>query len=287
MRSCALWILSLIVALFISAPASAGLFNKRMDIPAGTKVERDIPYGRYKDQRLDVFMPAGVKGAPIILMVHGGAWAVGDKEMDRVVENKVAHWVPRGVIFVSVNYRMIPDADPVTQADDVARALAFVQNNAASWGGDPARVVLMGHSAGAHLVMLLTADTRIAAAQGAKPWLGTVSLDSGAMNVPEIMNAKHYRFYDRAFGDDPAYWEKASPYQRLMGRPKPIFIVCSTKREDSCPQGRAFAEKARAMGGRVGVLPVALTHREVNEELGLPSGYTNAVDDFLRMLGLP
>lgn len=287
MRLHAFRILSLLAAFLVSAPASAGLFSKRPDIPAGTKVERDIAYGAAKDQRLDVFMPAGAKGAPIIFMVHGGAWAVGDKEMGRVVENKVAHWVPRGVIFVSVNYRMIPDADPVMQADDVARALAFVQNNAASWGGDPARVVLMGHSAGAHLVMLLTADTSIASAQGARPWLGTVSLDSGAMNVPEIMKAKHYRFYDRAFGDDPAYWEKASPYQRLTGHPKPVLIVCSTKREDSCPQGRALAEKARSLGGRAGVYPVNLTHREVNEELGLASSYTATVDDFLRSLGLP
>ncbi|MEN6543432.1 alpha/beta hydrolase [Parvibaculum sp.] len=287
MRLHAFRILSLLAVLLVSAPASAGLFSKRPDIPAGTKVERDIAYGAAKDQRLDVFMPAGAKGAPIIFMVHGGAWAVGDKEMSRVVENKVAHWVPKGAIFVSVNYRMVPDADPVMQADDVARALAFVQAHAASWGGDPARVVLMGHSAGAHLVMLLTADTSIASAQGAKPWLGTVSLDSGAMNVPEIMKAKHYRFYDRAFGDDPAYWEKASPYQRLTGHPKPVLIVCSTKREDSCPQGRAFAERARSLGGRAGVYPVALTHREVNEELGLVSSYTATVDDFLRSLGLP
>jgi hypothetical protein len=66
-----------------------------------------------------------------------------------------------------------------------------------------------------------------------------------------------------------------------------VLIVCSTKREDSCPQGRAFAEKARSLGGRAGVYPVNLTHREVNENLGLVSSYTATVDDFLRSLGLP
>lgn len=91
-------------------------------------VMRDVAYGDGKRQRMDIYRPAiayiAAHKAPIILMVHGGGWAYGDKGLDRVVDNKVARWVPRGFIFVSVNYPMIPDADPVAQADHIARALA-------------------------------------------------------------------------------------------------------------------------------------------------------------------
>ena len=62
-----------------------------------------------------------------------------------------------GIIFVSVDYRMLPQQDALAQADDVARALAFAQSRARSWGGDPGKFILMGHSAGAHLVALLAA----------------------------------------------------------------------------------------------------------------------------------
>ena len=68
----------------------------------------------------------------------------GDKAMSRVVDNKVARWLPKGVAFVSINYRMLPQTDPVAQADDVARALAKAQALAPSWGTDPARFVLIG-----------------------------------------------------------------------------------------------------------------------------------------------
>ena len=68
----------------------------------------DLPYGTDARQRMDVFLPAAPRGAPILLMVHGGAWMVGDKSMSRVVDAKVAHWVgERGSIVVSINYRMV------------------------------------------------------------------------------------------------------------------------------------------------------------------------------------
>ncbi len=287
MKSPAIRICLVLAALSVAAPVSAGLFSAEPSLPSGARVEHDVSYGSDDAQRMDVYIPAHQQGAPIILMVHGGAWAIGDKDMGRVVDNKVAYWLPKGVIFVTTNYRMVPDADPLTQADDVAKALALVQIKAASWGGDPARVVLMGHSAGAHLVALLTADPSIAAGQGAKPWLGTVVLDSGALDVGAIMRRSHYRFYDRAFGKDPGYWDKASPTLRLTGKPQPMLVVCSTKRDDSCPPSRDFVEKATALGGRANLLQEPLTHREINETLGLPGDYTNAVESFLQTLGLP
>ena len=106
---------------------------------------------------------------------------------------------------------MVPKADPIEQANDVARALAFVQSNAQNWGGDPQRCILMGHSAGAHLVDLLASDPSIATKQGAKEWLGTVSLDSAAMDVVERMETRHQQFWDQAFGKDANYWKESSP----------------------------------------------------------------------------
>src|SRR5262249_45272449 len=122
-------------------------------------VERipNVEYGKDPAQRFDVYVPKEMKnsGAPVIFMVHGGGWRRGDKRMPNVVANKVAHWVPRGVIVISTNYRMLPGADPYVQAEDVKLALWTAQEKAASWGGDRSKFIVMGHSAGAHLVALV------------------------------------------------------------------------------------------------------------------------------------
>jgi arylformamidase len=273
-----LLLLPLVLLLLLSLPALA-------ELPAGVTLQQDIAYGADPAQRFDVYLPPHPQSAPILFMVHGGAWRVGDKTNERVVENKVAHWVPQGVIFVSVNYRMVPEAEPLVQAEDVARALAKVQELAPRWGGDPGNVILMGHSAGAHLVALINAAPDIATTAGAKPWKGTVLLDSGAMDVPDVMNARHMPLYDKAFGDDPADWQAASPYHRLAGPMPPILAVCRKRSSDSCPANRAFAVKAATLGSKVEVLPLDLSHGEINKLLGLPGAYTARVDDFMRSVG--
>jgi arylformamidase len=255
------------------------------ELPPGVKVQRDIAYGSDAAQRLDVYLPPQPSDAPILLMVHGGGWRRGDKDHSRVVDNKLAHFVPKGVIFVTINYRMMPEANPINQAADVARALAKVQQLAPSWGGDAATIILMGHSAGAHLVALISAAPDIAVTQGAKPWKGAVLLDSGALNVPQIMTARHLRLYDRAFGKDPAEWQAASPFHRLSAKTVPMLAVCSSKRSESCPMNRAFAAKANSLGGAVEVLPLDLSHGEINMQLGQPGAYTDRVEAFLRSLG--
>lgn len=256
-------------------------------LPPDARIDRELAYGADPQQRLDVYIPAHPKGASIILMVHGGAWTVGDKAASGFVSNKVARYLPRGYVIVAPNYRMPRQPKPLDQADDIARALAFVQVKAPSWGGDPARVLLLGHSAGAHLVSLLTADPRIVTRRSGAPWLGTIALDSAAFDIVEIMQRKHYAFYDRVFGQERALWIEASPFHRLMTAPAPMLIVCSILRDGACPQARAFAAKASGLGGNVTVLPVDLTHAQINKELGQPGRYTAAVDDFMHSLGLP
>jgi len=256
-------------------------------LPAGARVERDLSYGSDPAQKLDVYLPRDAKQAPILVMVHGGAWMVGDKSNTGVVANKVLHWLPRGYIVVSVNYRMSRPPSPLNQAMDVGRALAFVQAHAAEWSGDPSRVVLMGHSSGAHLVALLTVAPDMVGRAGAGPWVGTVSLDSAAVDVVELMQGRHPRLYDKVFGADPAHWAEVSPLHRLAARPAPMILVCSSRRDDSCPAARRLAAKAVSLGGRVTVLPLDLKHGEINAELGRSPSYTASVDDFLRSLGLP
>jgi len=258
-------------------------------LPPGARSELDLAYGDDAAQKLDVYIPAGSgERRPVLLMVHGGAWMIGDKANGAVAAGKVARWLPRGWIVVSTNYRMDRQApNPLQQADDVARALAFVQRKAAGWGGDGERVLLMGHSAGAHLVALLAADPRIAERRGARPWLGTVALDSAALDVVQIMEGSHYRFYDRVFGKDPAVWRDNSPYYRLTGTPRPMLLVCSSRRKESCGQAERFAAKVQAAGARVQVLPVDFNHGGVNAELGKDARYTEQVEAFMKSLGLP
>ncbi len=261
--------------------------NTKAVAPPGAAVQRDLAYGPDPAQRLDVYAPREVKAAPVVFMVHGGAWMLGDKGQARVVTNKASHWLSKGFLFVSIGYRMSRSPKVLDQVDDVALALAYVQANAARWGGDPKRVVVMGHSAGAHLVSMLTSAPEFGAAHGVKPWLATISLDSAVFDLPELMRNKHYPFYDHVFGSDPAFWAQASPQQRLVAAPlAPMMLVCSTKRSDSCPQAEAYARKARGLGGRIEVLPVDLTHADVNDRLGTSGEYTRRVDEFIRSTGL-
>ncbi len=251
-------------------------------LPAGTRVLADVAYGQDPRQRFDVYLPALARNAPVVLFVHGGGWENGNKDNPGVVEGKAADWLPRGWILVSTNYRMRPDTAPLEQAGDVARALARVQALAPEWGGDPARVLLAGHSAGAHLAALVGSDATFWRQADAQRPVGVLSLDSGALDVPELMRRpRNPPLYRRAFGDDPADWIAASPWHRLGRDAVPMLLVCSTRRNDACPQAHAMRSKAAGLGVAIEVLPQDLSHGEINRDLGLPSAYTAAVDRWL------
>lgn len=259
-------------------------------LPPGVKVIRDIPYGTDLKQQFDVYLPAAkarkTATAPILIMVHGGAWLFGDRTSPGVVGNKAAHWLNKGYVFISVDNRLAPQADPMTQAMDVAAAIAKIEETSSSWRADATRIVLMGHSAGGHLVSLLSADPSLAAMAGAKPWRGTVVLDSGALNVPAIMQKPHADFFDKAFGANADYWREVSPLDRLS-RPLPMLMICSLRRADSCGPAQVFVDKAVNLGGKATILREDLSHEEINGDLGLPGAYTKAVEAFMHSIGLP
>lgn len=255
-------------------------------VPAGTRVLRDVSYGADPRQTFDVYLPAVTHDAPLILFVHGGGWANGNKDNPGIVENKAAHWLPKGYVLVSSNYRMRPDTAPLDQARDVARALAEVQKRAPQWNVNPTQVTLMGHSAGAHLVVLVGASNELWREAGAMRPLGVVSLDSGALDVPETMKRPPLPgIYERAFGDKPTDWTAASPFHQLTADASPMLIVCSSRRREVCAQSEVFKQKAESLGVRVEVLQQDLAHGEINRNLGKPSAYTQAVDAFLRSVG--
>lgn len=257
-------------------------------LPDSTRVVRDVAYGNDDEQRFDVYLPRQVgnahTGAPVIFMVHGGGWKNGDKAERAVIENKVPYWTSRGYIFISTNYRLLPKAAPLEQAEDVARALSAAQRKAASWGGDASRFILMGHSAGAHLVALLNASPEKVQRAGAVPWLGAVLLDSATLDVVQAMEQRHMPLYDNAFGTDPLYWRRASPFHQLSAGAPPMLAVCSTRRNNACAQARHFQAGATAIGVRVQISEQDMSHREINLLLGDEGRYTSIVERFVSTL---
>lgn len=249
-------------------------------VPNGGVAVRNVAYGPDPAQRFDLYLPANPASAPVVFHVHGGGWANGDKTNPGLA-NKLAYWLPKGYAVVSSNYRMVPAAMPLEQARDIARAVAALQGHAREWKLDPARVVLMGHSAGAHLVALLGADPRLLAEAGATPPLGVVALDSGALDVPTLMGQPRVpRLYHDAFGADPAYWRSVSPQQQLGRAGLPMLLVCASERRfptSPCDEARKLAKRAESLRVPMTVQPEPLDHGEINKALGLPSSYTQRV----------
>ena len=256
-------------------------------VPAGGIAVRNVAYGPDPAQRFDLYLPARAANAPVVFYVHGGGWANGDKTNPGLT-NKLAHWLPKGYAVISSNYRMVPAAMPLEQAHDIARALATAQRRAGEWNLDAGRFVLMGHSAGAHLVALLGADPGLLAAAGGKPPRGVVSLDSGALDVPALMGLPRVpKLYQQAFGADPAYWRSVSPQQQLTRNGLPMLLVCASERgfpTSPCDEARKFAERAQALAVPMVVQPEPLKHGEINHDLGESSAYTTAVSGWIDRL---
>lgn len=250
--------------------------------PQGIKVEADIQYGSAEKQSMDIYYPQNATNAPVIFMIHGGAWRGGDKGNKGEFVNKVNHWVTSGFIFISTNYRHLPEVKPMEQTDDLIAALGFAQKNAKRWGGSAEKFILMGHSSGAHLVSLISANFESVRDKAIKPWLGTVSLDiSGYDLIKKVKGPNPSEFYKDIFGENIDYLKKASPFHALKGKIPPFMAVCAKSSVDACIQAKHFTEKAGQLGAETSVLAVDLSHMEINHELGKTTCYTQKVDEFL------
>src|SRR5437773_4301136 len=128
-------------------------------------VKKNIPYvaSGHERQVLDVYSPRDAKKAPVVFWIHGGGWQTGDKKS---VQIKPQAFMDKGFVFVSTNYRLLPHVDMGTIVRDIAKSIHWVHDHIAEYGGDPQRLLIMGHSAGAQLAALVCTDDRYLKAEG-------------------------------------------------------------------------------------------------------------------------
>jgi arylformamidase len=247
-------------------------------------------YGNASLQNLDYFTPAS-PNAPLLVFVHGGGWKRGDKD-NATGREKATHYRKAGYAFASINYRLVPDATVEQQAADVASAIAYLRRNAAKLGFDPQRIVIMGHSAGAHLVALVGTDPQYLRAVGLDQSVlsGVVPIDGAAYDVAQQLvdgNRMMQDTYGEAFGDDPVRQRALSPTFQTASPNAPSFLILHVQREDGIRQSQALAAALRQNGTPVQINSFEgkglMAHMEINRKLGDPAyPATPVVDNWLK-----
>ncbi len=260
---------------------------------------RDIRYAGDAEtgsplQCLDVYTSEKAKAAPVMVYVHGGGWKRGDK---RAVGRKAAFFVDSGFVFVSVNYRLLPEGRHPNNVDDLAAALGWVHDHVARYGGDPGAIFLMGHSAGCHLVSLVATDHRRLAKHGKSPAIlrGVVANDTQTYDLPALIErAAGTALYRDVFGTDPETQRDASPLHHVArGKHVPPFLILYSAgiapgRENPGwrAQAEAFAAALRDAGVHAEVVDASdRTHAEINQRLGdLEDDVTGRVMSFINAI---
>ncbi|MBU1361084.1 MAG: alpha/beta hydrolase [Gammaproteobacteria bacterium] len=190
---------------------------------SGTEVVRDIAYGEHARQVLDIFRPVHARQAPVVAFVHGGAFVRGDKRASAEIYDNVLHWFARqGFVGVNIEYRLAPEARHPEGARDVAQAMAWLGDHVAEFGGDPARMLLIGHSAGGTHVATYAFDPALGPGVCKARAIVLVSARLRADQSPENPNARGVAAY---FGDDATAYERLSPMAHAAGSEVPVFIV--------------------------------------------------------------
>ena len=248
---------------------------------------RELAYGADPKQRLDLLTPANASRAPVLLFVHGGGWSIGDKAH---AAGGKARWANgQGWAFVSANYRLVPQATVEQQAADVASAIAWLRANAAGQRLDPDRIVLMGHSAGAHLVALVGTDPQYLKAAGVPMAAikGVVLLDGAGYDIAGQMARPGNAvagMYDAAFGKDPARQKALSPTLHAAAPNVANWLILPIERRaDSPAQSKALAAGLSRAGASTLVVAVpGESHGSLNKGLGEAGNFaTEQVDKFL------
>jgi arylformamidase len=246
------------------------------------QMTRDVPYGKvHERQVLDVHAPAGAKSLPVVFWIHGGGWQTGDKNM---VALKPKAFTDAGFVFVSINHRLLPTVDMGAITRDVASALGWVHKNIATHGGDPARVLVMGHSSGGQLAALLCTDDRLAKAEGFSLTMikGCVPVDADTFDIPAIIEMAETRArvhhlplptygHRQKFGDDPAKhrdFSTVTHVARNKGIP-PFLILHIAGHPDTTAQARRLADVLEASGISAKVVAGReTTHASINDNIG-------------------
>jgi acetyl esterase/lipase len=236
------------------------------------RVVKDIPYvtgAQYPDglDKLDLYLPEGKTGVPVIVWIHGGALTQDDKNLEGGTGQRFA---AAGIATVTVNYRLSPGVSHPGHVQDAAASFAWVKKHIAEYGGDPATIVLAGHSAGAYLAQLLVADERYLKAHGLS-----------ARDVRAVVPISAFFWVERngvapdrpkhVWGTDPKVWVDASPAHHLHAKVPPTLIIYADGDE---PWRRAqnveMADALKAAGSPpVDVVQIAeRTHMSIWRRMG-------------------
>jgi len=274
--------LALFLILLLTVPAAA---QKGAPAPVELQVKRDLPYAdpALPRQVLDVYAPAGAKKLPVVFWIHGGGWQGGDKSL---INSKPQAFADRGFVFVSTNYRLLPDVEMGTIVRDVAKAVGWVHNHIDEYGGDPQRVLIMGHSAGAQLAALLCTDDRYLKAEGVSlaAVRGCVPVDGDTYDVPLMIETAAARRkalgqpdpkfgHYQKFGSDPGKHRDFSAVTHVAkGKKIPPFLLLHVAGHvDTTAQALRLREVLRAAGlPAANFAAPATDHVKLDVELGLP-----------------
>jgi len=258
-------------------------------------VKKDIPYGDQDRQVLDILAPKDAKNLPVVFWIHGGGWQTGDKSL---VQEKPKMFVDRGFVFVSTNYRLLPKVEMETIFRDVAKSIGWVHKHIAEHGGDPDRIFVMGHSAGAQLAALMCIDDRYLKSEGVpfSALKGCVPVDGDTYDVPAMIETAETRL--RVHGEPPPKWghrlkfgndpEKHKDYSAVthVGKGKnipPFLILYVADHPDTSAQARRLATVLK--GSEIPAIAFGAkdtNHSKLNDNLGTNGDpATKAVDDFL------
>jgi len=260
-------------------------------------VKRNIPYAdpAHERQVLDVYAPPNAKNLPVVFWIHGGGWQAGDKTS---VQIKPQVFVDKGFVFVSTNYRLLPSVDMATIERDIAKSIRWVHDHIAEHGGDPKRLFIMGHSAGAQLAALICTDDRYLKAEGLSLAItkGCVPVDGDTYDVPAIIETAETRRrvhglpqakfgHREKFGNDPAKhrdFSAVTHVARDKGIP-PFLILYVADHPDTSAQAQRLGNVLKEAGVPATVFGAKETnHNKINADLGLPDDpATKALFEFL------
>lgn len=274
------------------------IFYRHVQRPRST-IMRNIAYvsGGSASQELDLYLPdSDVIDWPVMIFVHGGGWSAGDRKLqvagEDVYGNIGRYYASQGLGCAVISYRLLPDVHWRAQFEDVASAVAWVQRHVGKHGGDPGRTVLMGHSAGAHLVSRVALDTDLlSSACGWSEYVRGVICASGAGF--DMVDETTYRlgadieYLKARFGqfESPKDWQlEASVVQFIRSAPPPFLIMYGSLEDPGYGrQAEILSAALQGAGGSAEVIAVpGQTHRRMVPALSKSGGLvSDAVRQFI------
>ncbi len=218
---------------------------------------------------LDIYKKSDYQEKSVVVFVHGGGWKIGDKSNHT---KKGEYFAKQGVVFVSVNYPLYPDVNYKEQVESIAKSIKWIYDNSEEHEveGD---VIVMGHSAGGHLISLLSTDERYMESVGLnmKDIKKVITLDSVGTDIVKIKKETPLLFravYKPIFGENEDILKEASPINYINNNTPPFLIIYSNLREISVINANNFYNKITKSGVSGEIYGVDLTHEEINSNIG-------------------